>query len=117
MGRGPEQHQMQMGVQPSQEHGSPPCIAFLRLGADYGQNESTSELNRGHMHLSTSQILGSQLGEFGVGKLKEEPVDEEKQTQADLGYAENCTYSTEEMQFDIGVLHDFCSYKWDIIVP
>lgn len=49
--------------------------------------------------------------------MKEGMVDEQKQTQANLGYGKNCTYLTEEMQFDIGVSNDFCSYKWDIIVP
>jgi len=62
MGIGPEHHQMQMGDQPSQEHGSLLCIAFLRLEADYGQNKSTSELNKGIFMFSTSQTFGSQLG-------------------------------------------------------
>jgi len=41
MGIGPKLHQMQMGDQPSQEHGSLLYIAFLRLEADYGQKKST----------------------------------------------------------------------------
>ena len=43
------------------------------------------------------------------GGLKEEMVHEVKQTHADLGYVENCTYLIEEMQFDVGVLRDFWS--------